>query len=126
MKAINPKEIVEFISKEEKDLPQEEKTIFLVKFLTAYQNAKLRDELYDVTGAGKTRKETLKTGSADLKALKMGLKGWKNFKQDVDGKSVDIPFDGNDVESMLDLIPPNVRNELADFIRGESEANELE
>jgi len=123
MKAIEPGKQVEFICKSERDLDKKEQTIFLVEYLTASENAKLRDDLYDVTGAGKARKETLKTGTVELKALRMGLKGWKNF---TDAKGEQISFNIDKIDDMIDMIPPEARSEIADFIRGESALDEGE
>ena len=57
MKAINSKTPHEFVTKAEKKLPPEKQTSFKVRFLTASQQAEIRDTLYNVSGLGKARKE---------------------------------------------------------------------
>jgi len=125
MKAIDPEKIVDFIAKQEQGdkVDEEAKTVFKVRMLRAKEAAELRDDLYTISGSGKERKEQLKSGTAELKALKKGLKGWENFL-DNDGKEVE--FDSTKLDKMLDMIPPDVRVELADFIRGESSLADLE
>ena len=117
MKAIDPNKPINYIPKEDRNKPKEEQTIFHVKFLTAGNNASLRDETYDVVGTGKQRKEMLKTGTTELKALRIGLKGWDNFIGDDEEP---VQFDAEQIDKMLDMIPPVVRTEISDFIRGES------
>jgi len=117
MKAIDPNRMIDYIPKEDRDKAKDEQTIFNVKFLTSGSNATLRDETYDVVGTGKQRKEMLKTGTTELKSLKLGLKGWSNF---VDNDGEPVPFDGENIDKMIDMIPPIVRTEISDFIRGES------
>ena len=117
MKAIDPNRMIDYIPKEDRDKAKDEQTIFSVKFLTSGSNATLRDETYDVVGTGKQRKEMLKTGTTELKSLKLGLKGWSNF---VDNDGEPVPFDGENIDKMIDMIPPIVRTEISDFIRGES------
>jgi len=118
MKAIDPNILVDYVPKDERDKPEDEKTIFKVKFMTAGNNALLRDETYDVVGTGKQRKEMLRTGTVELKALRQGLKGWNsNF---VDSDNEPIIFDESQIDKMIDMIPPVVRTEISDFIRGES------
>lgn len=125
MKAIDPEKIIDFIAKKEQGdkVPEEEKTVFKVKMLTAREGAELRDDLYNVSGSGKEREEKLKSGTIELKALRKGIKGWENF-QDDDGE--EIEFDSGKIDKMLDKIPPDIRMELADFIRGESSLADLE
>jgi len=121
MKAINPEKPVFYIPKCDRKKDTEEQTVFEVKLLTGKENAELRDDLYEVTGSGKQRKESLRSGTVELRALTTGLKGWKNFKNDDD---IDLSFDSTKMDKMIDLIPPEVRTELSDFIRGESSLSE--
>ena len=101
-----------YICKCDRDLGKEEQTVFMVQFLDAKQQAKLRDMMYSVSGVGNMRNERFLTGSAALKALEFGLKGWKNFKYE--DSDEEIPFS----EENVSCIPPTQRDELANYIRG--------
>lgn len=121
-KAIDPNDIHDFTCKSDQKLDEKERTIFRVKFLTVKELSNLRDQLYSVEGVGGKRKEMLKTGSSELASIKIGLRGWENFN--LNGNP--LIFDVKNIESMIDHIPPSVRTEISDYIRGESEVEEGE
>jgi len=95
--------------------PDAEKTKFQVRFLTAKEQAKLRDQMYSVSGIGAARNEKFLTGTSALTALEMGLVGWENFKFEDNGEV--IPFSA----ANFSCIPPKERDELANYIRGAEE-----
>lgn len=111
MKGIRAGKTIEYICKEDRELPKEDQTVWELKLLGAKEQAKLRDDLYEISGMGEGRTERFKTGSTALKALELGLKGWRNFRYD-DGEPV--PFS---VEN-FDCIPPETRDELSNIVRG--------
>ena len=115
MKGVKFDQPHEYISKCDRELPEEEQTVFMVQFLSAKQQAKLRDMMYSVSGIGNARSEKFLTGSAALKALQFGLKGWKNFKYEDTGE--EIPFS----EDNFSCIPPAERDEIVNYIRGTEE-----
>lgn len=123
MKAVNPKKDHEYVCKQELKLDKDKQTVFMVKYLTSDQGAEIRDDTYQVGGVGNKRKEKFLTGTSEIKCLKFGLVGWRNFKDD-DGS--DITFNKANIGDCLDMIPPNIRTELANHIRGESELDEGE
>jgi hypothetical protein len=123
MKAIDPRKPHEFVVKSERDLPKDQQTVFLVKYLTAHQQFELRDEMYQVKGIGKARNEKFLTGTMERKTLKLGLVGWKNFTDDSGSQ---LEFKSNDLDNMLDYVPPTARAEIASHIRGDSELDEGE
>jgi len=96
--------------------PDTEKTKFQVRFLTAKEQAKLRDQMYSVSGVGASRNEKFLTGTSALMALEMGLLGWSNFKFDDTGE--EIPFNATN----FSCIPPKERDEIANYIRGAEES----
>ncbi len=103
-----------YVCKCDQELPEEEQTKFKVRFLTAKEQAKIRDMMYTVSGIGNARSERFLTGTAVMKALEYGLLGWENFKYE----------DGTDIEfnkENFSCIPPRERDEIANYIRGESE-----
>ena len=68
------------------------------------------------------------TGTQQVEVMKLGLKGWKNFKYE-DGTDVawEEPSKGKNAQEVdnimmnnINRIPPEARAELVDIIRGES------
>ena len=111
---------------EEKDVKEEERTIFLCKFLDVKDAASITDDVYTAKGFGKKREERLRAGTQDLTILRKGLVGWKNFV-DEDGNTVEWEEPVGSHQKMKDAmdknlnkIPPEQRGEIADFIRGAS------
>jgi len=101
-----------FVCKCDKGKPEEEQTTFNVRFLTATEQAQVRDEMYAVSGMGGSRKEKFLTGSAVLIALKMGLLGWTNFNYEDTEESIEFSV------ANFSCIPPSERDEIANYIRG--------
>jgi len=114
MKGIRTDKPVEYVCKCDRDLPKDSQTIFVVKLLTPEEQAKHRDQMYSVKGIGAQRKEQFLTGTVSLDALRMGLKGWKNFKFE-DGEEIQFK------DENLACIPSTQRDELANYIRGAEE-----
>lgn len=123
MKALDTRKTHEYVCKREQKFDPADKTVFIVKSLTAQASYDLRDEMYQVKGAGKARSEKFLTGTAEYKTLEKGLVGWRNLK-DEDGK--EVAFDSKNFPEMISHIPEWARTELADHIRGASELNEGE
>lgn len=101
----------DYICECDKKLPKPEQTVFKVRFLTAEEQAELRDIMYSVSGMGANRSERFLTGTVANKALEIGLQGWERFTYD-DG--TDIPFSKENFSS----IRPKERDEIANYIRG--------
>ena len=95
----------------DKKLPKAEQTNFKVRFLTAEEQAELRDTMYSVTGMGANRAEKFLTGTVAVKALEIGLQGWDKFTYE---NGEDIPFS----KENFSAIPPKERYEIANYIRG--------
>lgn len=68
---------------------QEGATVFLIGAVDKETIGGLRDELQHLETVGEKQIVKLNTSAVFTKACKVGLKGWRNFK-DKDGK--DIPF----------------------------------
>lgn len=121
MKGVRFQQAHDYICKCDKDLPKDEQVVFQCRYLTAQEQADLRDMMYSVSGFGEKRSEKFLTGSSALMALRKGLKGWKNFNFMTNGsgesKEELVPFN----EENFSCIPPEERDELANHIRGISE-----
>ncbi|MHA1401707.1 MAG: hypothetical protein ACTSQE_15255 [Candidatus Heimdallarchaeaceae archaeon] len=123
---IRTDQVQEFTSKEEEKVPLKERTIFLYKFLPVQTAALITDQVYSAKGFGNKREELLRAGTQEVTILRQGLVGWKNFNYE-DGTEVKwiIPEGSKQrrdaaMDDNLSKIPPDIRGELADRIRGTS------
>lgn len=126
--ALDPKRTSEFVlscdRKDEsgKPIPKEKQTVFELRVLTARELAQLEDELSEVDMRGTIK---VKAGSQVLKILKLGLVGWKNFK---DGKGNEIQFqkdkEGVPREQNWNYLKQNWRREIADAITEQTNLTE--
>jgi len=118
----------EFEPKGQEDVPVEERLVFLCKFLDVNMSAKITDQVYSAKGFGSKREELLRAGTQEVELLRQGLIGWKNFFYE-DGAEIEwqeVPKGlGKQkaaayLDQNLNKIPPEIRGEIADFIRGSS------
>lgn len=123
MRAISPNKNVDYVCKADLKLPVEERVTFKLRPLKVQEQANLRDKMYEIKGNGAKRKESFRTGSMEVDALVLGLRGWSNLKTE-DG--VVVEFNEKDIPAMLEYLPADVRTELSGKIRGEAELNEGE
>lgn len=130
--AIKPGEEFEVTLPSESDVKVEERTVFVITSPDVRDFARIQNELYDVRGIGKSRKERFRTGEHSLEILKLGLRGWKNF-MDHDGKEIKWrdSGEGNTPQERerilienINRIPEANRAELVDLIRGEATASQ--
>lgn len=112
MKGVRYDQPHSYVCKCDKKVPKEERTTFKVRFLTADEQAEIRDEMYKISGIGAGRQERLLTGSSSLMALKKGLLGWENFKYEDTGEPIEFSVDN------FSCIAPAERDEMANYIRG--------
>ncbi len=125
---INATTVQEFIPKGQEDVTSPEKTVFLCRFLDVNMSAKITDQVYSAKGFGSKREELLRAGTQEIEILRQGLVGWRNFQYE-DGIEVEwkeIPRGVNKqkmaeaMDENLNKIPPEIRGDIADFIRGSS------
>ncbi len=117
--AIDPEAIHRYIPKVARKWPEKDRPVFLIKVLSAKEAAKLEDGMSDAVVNKKNRDDTtvrIYGGTAVLKALEVGLKGWENFKT---ANGEDAPWrenNGNPRQENFDFIPVKIRSELAEAI----------
>ena len=125
---LRPGQVQDYVLKDQRKDPVEEQTIFKVKYLNVSESAQVSDMIYSAKGFGKKREELLKAGTQQLHVLRKGLVGWANLKYE-DGTECewkDIPPNlslgkfNSAMDENLDKLAPEVRDELADEIRGAS------
>ena len=124
---LRPDTVHEFEPKGQDDIPKEERTVFLCKFLDVNLSAQITDQVYTAKGFGNKREELLRAGTQEIEILRQGLVGWKNFFYDEDTEIEweDVKDVGKQkaaviMDRNLNKIPPDLRGEVADFIRGSS------
>jgi hypothetical protein len=124
---------VEYIAKCERGEKSDFVT-WLIRPLTAKEQADIQNSLFQSKGVGKKRQEQFLTGTQGMLVLRKGLVGWKDFKFE-DGSlvvwedpKVEKTEEGRDriMDRNLDCIPAVIRMELSDEIRGEAELGEDE
>lgn len=86
--ALDPKETYDYVLEAERKLGDEEQTVFQLRGLTIAEEAALNNTLVASDMGGDEMK--WKTGDYQLKTLKLGLVGWRNFN---DAEGVDVPFE---------------------------------
>jgi len=131
---IKPDEERPYVPKICRDEDEADQPVFLLKFLTVREHSDIQDELFSSSGFGKKRQEKFLLGKQTWLTLRTGLRGWQNFKHE-DGTAVEWedPSAGRDVEDKnrimdknLNKIQPDIRAEMAEYIRGESTLGEAE
>jgi len=118
--AVDPHRSVRYVLKEDRELPEDQQTVFLLRALSARELAQVEDGMSVVTPGGDVR---IATGSQSLRTLDLGLTGWENFLTP-DGKLV--PFDGNAKASNWDYLRPSWRRELSNAILDQTRLTEAE
>lgn len=130
--AVEPGKEVEVTLPSESDVKVEKRTIWIITSPDVRDFARVQNELYDVSGFGKGRKERFRTGDQQIEILRLGLRGWRNFT-DQSGKEVEWkdPKSGKsaaDREKIMvdniNHIPEAARGELVDLIRGEANVSQ--
>jgi len=125
---LKPDQTQEFEPKDQEGVPGDEKLIFMCKFLDVNMSALITDQVYTAKGFGAKREELLRAGTQEINILRRGLVGWKNFLYD-DGTEIewsDVPrgVSKQKADMAMDInlnkIPPEIRGDIADFIRGSS------
>lgn len=74
--SINPRETFEYVLPEDKDLPEEQRVTWILSGLSMLQWARVMD--------------ARTPGAMALLTLRMGLRGWRNFR---DENGAEIPFE---------------------------------
>jgi hypothetical protein len=120
--------VVEYIPKDDLELPAAEQTVFLLRPLKSKELARLEDNMAESTPRKKGGTLRIKTGTHVVDTLSLGLAGVRNFG----GKDIILADCANDrdrrlcLEGLIDAIPPRIRRELADEITGDVEVSKGE
>lgn len=123
--ALDPLEQREYVTKADRELPEDEQTQWILQPLSARDRMQLDDQYIaasaETDSSDQTRtKYSMRLHGRNYAALQKGLKGWKNFK-DASGKPVNANFLGSGGSSKLSdtslsRIPDADRAELAGVI----------
>ena len=124
----------EYILKAERELPEDEQTVWLLRSLDLDVSAQIQDRLVQLVGslAGDEEPRTLVfSGTQEVTILLNGLIGWRNFCEE-GGAPIPFPdlgrFNRNRdaLKEWLARIPPEARSELAQEIVGRSRLGQEE
>lgn len=124
MKVVDPKTPFDYILKSERKLPDDEQSVFLLKRLSAREEANIQDRLTSRVQKGKDVETTINSGTYILQTLKAGLVGWSKVYNDEGIVLFDA--DSKKKEAMIDYLPSEVRDELFSAIRQQVEVTEEE
>ena len=110
MRVTDPKATYSYIAEEDRKLPQEEQTFFMLRRLTRREYADLEDGLIEYRDSGVS---TVRTGTKMIKALKAGLRGWSNLRN---GNGQEVSFKaestGEPSDETLDYLSQDISREL--------------
>jgi hypothetical protein len=121
--AIDPGKTWDYVLKCDRELPEEQRTVFSLRVLTAKQLAELEDRAVRSDPAGNLE---YRTGTSTLQILKMGVTGWKNFRG-ADGSEIQFrENNGNPRDENWDLLRPEWRRELANAVTEQNRLSEEE
>lgn len=113
----------EVILKADLALPVEQRTVFIIRTLSARENADI-DDMVQVLPNGKAH---MPIGQKVLSTLRIGLKGWRNFR---DGSGKEVPFappeQGMCAWENIDRLANEQRYELCNLIEGANSLSEDE
>ena len=104
--AVDPLDQREYVTKADRNLPEDEQTVWLIKPLSARDKMRLDDQYIQASAETDASDQTKTTYSMRLHgrnyaAIKIGLKGWKNLN-DASGKPVNANFIGKHENRKLD------------------------
>ncbi len=121
--AVDPSKSWDYVLLVDRELPPEQQTIFELKVLSARDLAAIQD------GATKGNVDgslEFKSGTQTLRILEMGVRGWRNFKDDT---GADVPYrenNGKPRPENWDCLRPEWRRELANAITEQNRLSEEE
>ena len=125
--ALDPRATFDYVLKEDRELPEEQQTVFELRPLTVSEEARVADSM--IASVPGQDEMSIKSGSYQLQILRCGLRGWRNFKN---AKGADVAFDvtkGNHrhvTDDSLDRLSYANRNELTNAITEHSAVSEEE
>ena len=130
--ALDPKATFEYVLTDDRALPEDQRTVFVLRGLTVGEEARVADAM--IASIPGQEELAFRSGTHQLTVLRYGLRGWRNFKYadgtDVEWEDLNEGRDAEDRNRILDRnlnkIPPEIRSEIAEQIRGESTLGEDE
>lgn len=125
--ALDPKSTFPFVLKEDRELPEEQRTVFQLRGLTVSEEAQVSDSM--LMAHSGSDEVAFRAGTHQLTVLRYGLKGWENFL-DAEGQPVEFETTKGHprvvTDELLDRLLPKHRQELVQAVldRGEIKADE--
>ena len=123
--AIDPKATIDYVLKCDEGKPTEDQTVYELRWLTVSELAQLEDGTLtsQMDADGKPEFRVL-SGSVQVKALVLGLVGWRNFK-DREGNEIKFKRRSDKcAKENLDFLHPSWRRELSEAITEMNEVTE--
>lgn len=122
--ALDPKSTFTFILAEDRELPEDQRTIFELRGLTVSEEAQVSDSM--LMAHSGTDEVAFRAGTHQLTVLRYGLRGWENFL-DAAGQAVAYETTKGHpkvvTDGCLDRLLPKHRQELVQAILDRGEIN---
>jgi hypothetical protein len=125
--ALDPKSTFPYVLQCDRDLPEDEQTVFELRGLTVAEEAAVSDSM--ILAHGGTDELSFRAGTHQLTILRHGLRGWQRFNG-ANGEPVEFELTKghprNVTDGCLDRLDPKHRQELSNAImeRGNITAEE--
>lgn len=121
MITLDPNSTREYVLRDDRSLPPEEQSVFLLRPLTLAQQTAIKDAMASVNASQDIK---INAGTQELHALRFGLAGWRNVRDSKgnqeEAKGTTSKRNGVDFftldDTTIEKIPPKYRAELAEEI----------
>lgn len=116
---IDPKKEYTYIAECDRELEEDKKSKFIIRPLTAREEAYVTDSFLNIDLGGGEASATAKTGERVMAILNVGLIRWENFPPGGPDLNFSVKGTGNKrriADSTLSRVPSEVRMEIANAI----------
>ena len=127
--ALDPKSTFPYVLEEDRDLPEDQQTVFQLRGLTVSEEAQVSDSM--LLAHSGSDEVAFRAGTQQLTVLRFGLKGWEKFHT-AEGEEVKFEVTKGHpkhvTDACLDRLLPKHRQELMNAVmeRGQINASEGE
>jgi hypothetical protein len=125
--ALDPKATFEYVLTDDRALPEDQRTVFVLRGLTVGEEARVADAM--IASIPGQEELAFRSGTHQLTVLRYGLRGWRNFK---DANGADIVFETSKgsprgvTDDCLDRLLPRHRQEIVAVILERGSVTEAE
>ena len=85
--ALDPQATFDYVLEDDRKLPEEERTAFVLRGITVAEEARVADTM--ISSIPGQEELSFRSGTHQLTVLRSGLRGWRNFKS-ADGAEIEF------------------------------------